>query len=183
MMQIWDFDFSYLHVGRGHVKTVTYRATAVPTTCGALRRVRHKAVYYGLEGLLDGLFVAEDAATETIGKVPIYRGTKSIAVSEDPRERCARLVYRGKTQDKVDGEEVAEVNLVLSRTTGADDPSLGVHLVATGTRHFQSLLLAHITLMPGVSWTDEALERVARLDIVSKCRPVVSDAAEFLRRP
>lgn len=85
MMQIWDFDFSYLHAGRGHVKTVTYRATAAPTTCGALRRVRHKAVYYGLENLLDGLFVADDAVAESIGKVPIYRGTKRVAVSEGPR--------------------------------------------------------------------------------------------------
>ena len=183
MMQIWEFDFSYLHTGRGHVKTVTYRATAVPTTCGALRRVRHKAVYYGLEGLLDGLFIADDAATDTIGKVPIYRGTKSVAVLEGPRERDARLVYRGETRDEVDGEEVAEVNLTLSRTTETDDPSLRIHLVATGARHFQSVLLAHITLMPGVSWTDEALEQVARLDIVSKCRPVVADAAEFLSRP
>lgn len=183
MMHIWQFDFSYLHTGRGHVKSVTYQATTLPTTCGALRRVRHKAVYYGLEGLLDGLFVADDAAAETIGKVPIYHGTKSVAVSEGPTERDARLVYRGKTRDKVDGEEVAEVDLVLSRTTGTDDPSLGVHLVATGARHFQSVLLAHITLMPGVSWTDEALEQVARLDIVSKCRPVVADAAEFLNRP
>jgi hypothetical protein len=183
MMHIWDFDFSYLHVGRGHVKTVTYRATAVPTTCGALRRVRHKAVYYGIEGVLDNLFVAGDAAIAIIGKVPIYDGTKSVAVSEGPRERHARFLYRGETRDEVDGQKVAEVNLALSRTTGAENPSLGVHLVATGARHFQSLLLAHITLMPGVSWTDEALERVARLDIVSKCRPVVADAAEFLSRP
>ena len=69
MLKIWSFDFSYLHGGQGRLDTVTYRASVPPTTDATLRAAWHEAVYDGLEGLLDGLFVAEDAAAETIGKV------------------------------------------------------------------------------------------------------------------
>lgn len=113
----------------------------------------------------------------------MHHGKKYTELSEGPKERQVRLLYRGETQGVPSCEEVVEVDLTLSLTTGTDDPALGVHLVATGATHFQNILLAQITVMSGVSWTDEALERVARLDIVAKCRPVVADAAEFLSRP
>ena len=183
MLHIWDFDFSYLHGGPGRVNTVTYRASVPPTTDATLRGAWHEAVYQGLEGLLDGLFVAEDAATETIGKVPIYHGRKFTELSEGPKERQVRFLYRGETPGAADGEEVVEVDLTLSLMTGTDEPALGVHLVATGTRHFQSLLQAHITLMPGVSWTDETLDQMTRLDIVSMRGPLAPGAAGFFSRP
>ncbi len=184
MLKIWSFDFSYLHGGQGRVNTVTYRASVPPTTDATLRDAWHEAVYDGLEGLLDGLFVAENAAaTETIGKVPIHHGRKSTELSEGSRERQMRFLYRGETPGAADCAEVVEVELTLSLTTGTDDPALGVHLVATGTRHFQSLLQAHITLMPGVSWTDETLDQMTRLDIVSMRGPIAPGAAGFFSRP
>ena len=183
MLKIWSFDFSYLHAGQGRLDTVTYRASVPPTTDATLRGAWHEAVYDGLEGLLDGLFVAEDAAAETIGKVPIHHGRKSTELSEGSRERQMRFLYRGETPGAADGAEGVEVDLTLSLTTGIDDPALGVHLVATGARHFQSLLQAHITLMPGVSWTDETLDQMTRLNIVSMRGPLAAGAAGFLSRP
>ena len=183
MLKIWSFDFSYLHGGQGRLDTVTYRASVPPTTDATLRGAWHEAVYDGLEGLLDGLFVAEDAAAETIGKVPIHHGRKSTELSEGSRERQMRFLYRGETPGAADGAEGVEVDLTLSLTTGIDDPALGVHLVATGARHFQSLLQAHITLMPGVSWTDETLDQMTRLNIVSMRGPLAAGAAGFLSRP
>ena len=183
MLKIWSFDFSYLHGGQGRLDTVTYRASVPPTTDATLRGAWHEAVYDGLEGLLDGLFVAEDAAAETIGKVPIHHGRKSTELSEGTRERQMRFLYRGETPGAADGAEGVEVDLTLSLTTGIDDPALGVHLVATGARHFQSLLQAHITLMPGVSWTDETLDQMTRLNIVSMRGPLAAGAAGFLSRP
>lgn len=182
MLQIWSFDFSYLHGGRGRLNTVEYRASVPPTTDATLRGTWHEKVYRGLEGLLDDLFLREDA-TETIGRIAMHHGKKYTEPSEGPKERQVRFLYRGETQGVPDCEEVVEVDLTLSLTTGTDDPALGVHLVATGATHFQNILLAQITVMSGVSWTDEALDRLGRLDVVLKRGPTGPGAAGFFGRP
>ncbi|MDA8120058.1 MAG: hypothetical protein M0Z85_08455 [Gammaproteobacteria bacterium] len=182
MLHIWSLDFSYIHGGPGRLNIVEYRASVPPTTDAALRSTWHEKVYSGLEGLLDELFLREDA-TEIVGTIPIHHGQKDTELSEGPRERQARFLYRGETPGAAGCEEVVEVDLTLSRTTGTDEPALQVHLMATGTTHFQNMLLAHVTVMPGVSWADEALDRLGRLDIVSKRGPLVPGAAGFLSRP
>lgn len=182
MLNIWDLDFSYLHGGKGRLHTVTYRASVPPATGATLRSTWHEKVYSGFESLLDDLFLREDA-TEDIGRIAIRHGQKYAELSEGPRERQMRFLYRGETPGDQGCEEGAEVDLTLSRTTGADEPTLGLRLVATGATHFQNILLAQITVMPGVSWTEEALDRLGRLDVVVKRGPAGLGAAGFLSRP
>lgn len=182
MLQIWSLDFSYIHGGPGRLNTVEYRASVPHTTDAVLRGTWHEKVYSDFEGLLDDLFLHGNA-TETVGTIPIHHGQKYTELSEGPQERQVRFLYRGETPGAAGCEEVVEVDLTLSRTTGTDEPALQVHLMATGTTHFQNMLLAHVTVMPEVTWTDEALDRLARLDIVSKRGPIAPGAVGFFSRP
>lgn len=182
MLRIWGFDFSYRHDDRGGLSFLEYRAAALPAPDGTIRRNWNEEIYNKLEGLMDDMFLRK-SATDAIGRIDVRCGKRHAEVCERPTERVARLLYSGWTPGDANREDQVEVDMTISLATGSADPALGVRLVATGPTRFQNILLAQITVMPGVSWTEEAADRLRRLHIVVKRGPATPGATGFFALP